>query len=656
MIRLENISKVYTQGTIQIRALDGISITIQQGEFIAIMGPSGSGKSTLAQLIGLLDTPTAGQITYDGETVTACSPEKIAQIRSNQVGFVFQQFFLLPRLNAIENVRLPNLYLTGALSTESGTKAKSMLNRVLLGDRMTHRPKELSGGQQQRVAIARSLMNDPLILIADEPTGNLDSVSEKEIMQLLLSLNQEGKTIIVVTHEENIAEIASRIIRMRDGRIITDTAKVTAKESVKNSIKNTEVKNKISDTRKSISIFAFFKMAYTVAMGNRIRSTLSALGILIGVASVITMLALGNGADEAMKEQLSSLGSNVLVLRPGSFRAMGVSQESGMAVRFTTKDAEDISKNVSGIVHVAPTLNGRAQAAYKAKNWSSQILGTVPEYAIMRSSEPALGRFFTNKENDARERIAVLGVTVVRELFGDSNPIGEWIKLNRIPFQVIGILPTKGANSFRDQDDIIVIPVETAKYRLIGTEYLSTIDMQIDDPQMADAISDEVRNLIGREKRIPLSQQADAFQIRNNAELKEAISATSKTMGLLLSGIALISLVVGGIGIMNIMLVSVTERTREIGLRKALGATARDLLMQFLTESVFISFIGGFMGLLLGLTTSIVISKFFGIAAKVTLPSVVLSLSCSLFAGIFFGVFPAKKASKLDPITALRSE
>ena len=651
MIEIRDITKTYQMGDNIVSALRGVSLVIEAGEFVAIMGPSGSGKSTLTHILGLLDVPSTGSYKLKGREVAHLTEDELAVLRREQIGFIFQQFNLLPRMSAVENVALPLMYS----QKDAGNRPGELLKMVGLDSRSSHRPNELSGGQQQRVAIARALVNSPRMILADEPTGNLDSVSEKEIMTALKDLNAQGITVVIVTHEEEIAAQAKRVIRMRDGVIQSDE-KISARESDHLEFAVGPHVDQAPQKRPVIfEVLQHFLSGYRALAANKIRTALSMLGILIGVAAVVAMLALGRGAQKAIESQLSSLGSNLLVLRPGSVRVGGVSQEAGATTRLTALDAEALKTEISTINAVVPTVNGRAQVTYLNKNWSTQVTGVTPEYATVHASVPTVGRFFTDDENRRRTRVAVIGMTIVRELFGTQSPIGETIKINKVSFQVIGIVPEKGATGWRDQDEIIVLPLSTAMYRLLGKTYVDSIDIEVRSASDIVATEDAVTALMLNRKHVAESQ-SEAFQIRNMADIQEALSQSSKTMGALLASIAAISLLVGGIGIMNIMLVSVTERTKEIGLRKAIGARKRDILMQFLAESVVVSVIGGLIGIALGWGITVVLSRVSGWATSVSVDSIILSFGFSAFIGIVFGIYPARKASLLHPIDALRYE
>ena len=637
-------------GDTTVHALRGVSLTIEDGDFVAIMGPSGSGKTTMANVLGLLDVPSSGSYKLNGREISQLSEDDLAVLRREEIGFIFQQFNLLPRMSAAENVALPLLYS----GHENAEKFEyKLLKNVGLGTRSDHKPKELSGGQQQRVAIARSLINKPKMILADEPTGNLDSVSEKEIMKILRDLNEQGITIVIITHEDEIGEQANRLIRMRDGVIQLDERKKTFK---KREAKKAAIEIETATKLNSAEIVEYFRQGLKTLLANKIRTCLSMLGILIGVAAVVATLAIGNGAQRAIEKQLASLGSNLIVLRSGAIRVAGVSQEAGATTRLNFEDAKALKNELSEVKEVSPSVNGRGQVTFLNKNWSTQIIGAAPPYARIRAAQPVVGRFITDEENSKRARVAVIGETVISELFGDKNPIGEMIKINKVNFQIIGILPQKGANGWQDQDDVIVIPILTAMHRLLGKEYVDSIDIAAKNAESVDDMQEKIMDLMYARKRVPFSQRKDAFQIRNMADIKETLSESSKTMSILLSSIAAISLLVGGIGIMNIMLVSVTERTKEIGLRKAIGAKKRDILMQFLAESVVVSVVGGLAGIFLGAGSAKILSTLAGWDTLVSINSVLLAFSFSVFIGLLFGIYPARKASNLAPIDALRYE
>lgn len=654
MISLENICKTYGKGNVAVEALKDVSLEISRGEFVSIMGESGSGKSTLLNVLGFLDRPDCGSYKILDIDVARFSDDDLAYLRNRLVSFVFQQFHLLRRASALENVELPLVY---ANKRNLMNRAKEKLASVGLAERSKHAPSELSGGEQQRTAIARALVNDPLIIFADEPTGNLDVKSKEEIMGILKDLNTRGKTIIMVTHEREIADRADRIVTMCDGRIVSDerTNPHQTDSPVKDDFSIKTLFGKRSDTFKGVEFAEHLRQSFRAICSNKARSFLSMLGILFGVGAVIAMLALGQGAQESMEARLRSLGSNLLMIRSGSGTVRGVHQAAGSVTRLTHQDVDAIRKLKPDIEKASGYVRGNAQVIYRNANWNTRVEGVGYDFGEMRASIPELGRWFSREEILRRERVAVLGITVAERLFGEESPVGKSIRINRGNFTVIGVAPEKGHGGWRDRDDMVYVPLTTAMYRLLGKDYLDNIYAQVTESVPTEAAEKRIRELIISRHRIRRNPE-DHFHIRDMSEIQEMLESTTRTMGALLGSIAAISLLVGGIGIMNIMLVSVTERTREIGLRKALGARSKDIMGQFLIESVVMTLSGGGMGVILGISAAALLSFFAGWATKVNVSNIFLAAGFSIAVGIFFGMWPAKKAAALNPIEALRYE
>jgi macrolide transport system ATP-binding/permease protein len=653
LLELSGISKTYAVGTqISVKALDGIDLKVEAGEFVALMGPSGSGKSTLMAIMGLLDKSDGGSYRLNGREISNLSDHDSALLRNRFFGFIFQSFNLLPRLDIMTNVLLPFIYSPGGITQKSREKVAALMERVGLADRLRHSPTEISGGQQQRVAVVRAIANDPLVILADEPTGNLDSKSTEEIIGMLAELNRNGNTIIMVTHNPDLAKYATRVLLLKDGRIIED--KVQSRTKAAAPSYNTEFEKKNGGSVFSAdSIKNYTKEALISLKANKLRSFLSIIGVMIGVAAVIAMLAIGTGAKAQVEKSLSNLGTNLLMVS-SSRRSAGISLGSDSVTRFNFEDLAALKK-IEGVKNAIPYVTGRAQAVYGGRNWNTSIVGTETEYETVKDSSPSSGRFFTKAEVATRAKVAVIGSNVASELFAGDDPVGKDLRLNRVSFRVVGVLPQKGSAGFQNLDDQILIPVTTAMYRLIGTDYISRFDVQAENSAVLSNIEAEIPATLGRIRRLQESQY-DQIDVRNMADIQKAMNETIQTLTYLLGSIAAVSLLVGGIGIMNIMLVIVMERTREIGLRKALGAQNSDIMTQFLVEGTLICLIGGTIGILFGASIAVFMSTIFGWNTLVSGGSIVLAFGFSIFTGIVFSLWPASRAAKLMPIEALRYE
>ncbi len=655
MLSLRNICKRYVMGEHTVYALDDVSLHVGRGEFIAIIGTSGSGKSTLMHTIGLLDRPDSGVYEIDGNDVTSLSDTQAARLRNRTFGFIFQQFNLLQRASALENTNLPLLYSGRSAQAHRG---QHMLERVGLAERTHHTPGELSGGQQQRVAIARALVSNPSIILADEPTGNLDTQSSADIMALFRALHRQGLTVILVTHDPEVAEHADRIITIRDGKIEEDRRNETPREHGGTDDGFAALFGDKAHKRSWGAVLregtALTRQSLRALWHNKARTVLSALGIMIGVAAVIAMVSLALGAQESMNERLSRLGSNLLTLRPASRTRQGVQLGWNEVSRMTLEDAQALTQ-VPHVQRVSAAVNGHVQLQYGSANWATRAFGVSPDYDEMRDEVPVLGRFITPQDVRNRARVAVIGMTPVQQLFGEGvNPVGQSIRINRMSYEIVGVSPERGGSPWRDHDDAVKVPITTAMYRLFGRRYIEWAEVEVDASENIPITETALVHFMAR--RHNRDPAEEPFDVRNMADIREAISATTQIMSVLLACIAGISLIVGGIGIMNIMLVSVTERTREIGLRKAVGARRRDILAQFLIEALAVSLLGGMTGLVLGTGASLATAKLAGWAMKISGLSAVIAFAFSVFVGIFFGLWPAMKASKLDPIAALRYE
>ena len=645
MIRLEGIGKTYRSGEISTTVLQDIDLAIHAGEFVAIMGASGSGKSTLMHLLGCLDKPTAGRYLFEGQDIAQLSSDDLASLRSRTFGFIFQSYHLISSANATENVEVPAIY-AGLPREQRHTRAEELLTGLGLGDRLKNRPNQLSGGQQQRVSIARALMNDARILLADEPTGALDSKSGQDVLALLKELHGRGKTVIVITHDREVANHADRLIEIRDGEIIHDSGRKeedqTAPEAAVAKPARPQGLAALGDTSEAV------RMALRALRANLFRTVLTLLGIVIGVASVVVMLAVGNGARQDVVERISDMGTNLLLVRPGAPNTRR--SADGTTNTLTPEDAI-IATRIDNVVAAVPEADTRATIRAGNTDAQTQITGTTAEYVKAKSWPLAAGVFINEEDNRRYAAVAVIGQTVASNLYADQNPLGEYLLIRNVPFLVIGVMEAKGATPWgQDQDDVVLVPINTASNRLIGSRHLSSISVLIDDLSLSDITQEAVRQAI-----LANHSGVEDFQIRNMASLLENIASTQDTFTVLLGSIAAISLLVGGIGVMNIMLVNVSERTREIGIRMATGARTRNILQQFIVEAMVVSAIGGAIGVVVGLGFAAML-QYFGTSILFTPGPVLLAFSCAFATGLIFGFMPARKAAHLDPVVALSAD
>lgn len=640
LIRLQAVTKTFQNGELAVRVLHGINLEIYPGEFVAIMGQSGSGKSTLMNILGCLDKPSSGEYFFAGHDVAHLDRDGLAHLRREAFGFVFQSYNLLAGSTACENVEMPAVY-SGMSQEARRARAEALLASLGLQERLDHRPNQLSGGQQQRVSIARALMNGGQIILADEPTGALDSHSGKEVMRLLKELSEQGHTIILITHDAEVAQHAQRLIEIRDGLIISDPGPKKPEANAAHV--------KISEQARPTSLWSDLLTAGKTAVRslrhNVFRTVLTLLGIVIGVASVITMLAIGDGAKKAIVDSISSMGSNLLLVLPG-----GPTQRWRWdSVTLTPEDVEAI-KDIPHIAAALPEINGNYTLRYGNLDHSTTVTATGSRFPIARKWDLDEGTFFTEDDEKNYATVTVLGKTVAAKLFLGQDPVGKYLMVNNVLFQVIGVMAERGADpGGRDQDDAVFVPFSTGSLRVMGQRYLRNITISVDTEANIDGVESEVHKLMMER------HGTEDFQIRSMASLIDTLSATQNTMTILLGSIAAISLLVGGIGVMNIMLVSVTERTREIGVRMATGARMVHILQQFLLEALAVSALGGLIGVGLGLGCAALVAHF-GTSVAYSIWPVVLAFSCAFITGLVFGYLPARKAASLDPVAALASE
>jgi macrolide transport system ATP-binding/permease protein len=776
IIRVENLCKTYQLGEVDVPVLNGMSLSIRRGEMVALMGASGSGKTTLMNILGCLDRPSSGEYWLDGQEMSELAPHERALVRGAKIGFVFQNFNLLARTTALNNVLMPLNYALGQPShTESKRRASQLLALVGLEQRLHHEPSRLSGGQQQRVAIARALVNMPPLILADEPTGNLDSHTSVEILRTFQQLNAAGITVILVTHDPKVASFAHRTIHISDGLIDSNGGSRPHQAPMSHAVHGESLLNLPSGRNGATDIYSgsdsveqvvalinllprlptpasshptagtdttmssiakltpltaasgdakliktrvprrsvaavlpmTFRTALTALRRNKLRTGLTTLGIVIGIAAVIAMVEVGQGSSNAIQQTIAKMGAGVVQIDPNGVSIGGVSTGAGGRATLSAADCEAILRKCPSVRWAAPSVDCRMQVMYGHRNWAPHnILGTTPAFLQIRDWTVDEGESFTEGDVVRAANVCLIGKTPLRELFRGELPIGRTIRINNVPLKVVGVLSSKGANMAGwDQDDMIIVPLTTVKFHLSGIRSINattapaaaptlnqanslnqlyptqtmrlysvpTALQTLNNPQLkrfldlddvwvsatapryvAEAIS-EITDLL-RERHRLQEEDADDFRVRDLTEISKTLASTSRLMTNLLTCVAVISLVVGGVGIMNIMLVSVTERTHEIGLRMAVGARGGDILWQFLVEAVLVCLVGGLAGIVLGRGVSIAITAVMSWPTMVSLPAILAAVAVSVVVGVIFGFYPAWKASRLNPIEALRYE
>ncbi|VTX49402.1 MacB family efflux pump subunit [Neisseria sicca] len=643
LIECKNINRYFGSGANRVHVLKDVSLSIEKGDFVAIIGQSGSGKSTLMNILGCLDSATSGSYQIDGIETAKMEPDELAALRRERFGFIFQRYNLLGSLTARDNVALPAVYM-GMGGKERSNRAEKLLQDLGLEGKEGNKPSELSGGQQQRVSIARALMNGGEIIFADEPTGALDTASGKNVIEIIQKLHKEGHTVIMVTHDPGIAAIANRIIEIRDGEIISDSSK------------NPEIPESKIERIKEKSSWLFyydqfveaFKMSVQAIMAHKMRSLLTMLGIIIGIASVVSVVALGNGSEKKILADISAMGTNTISIFPG--RGFG-DRRSGRIKTLTIDDAKVIAKQ-SYVASATPQTTSGGTLTYRNTDLSASLYGVGEQYFDVLGLKLESGRLFD--ENDVKEdaQVVVIDQNTKEKLFGaDVNPLGKTVLFNKRPLTVIGVMK-KEENSFGNADVLMLwSPYTTVMHQITGESHTNSITVKIKDDANTQVAEKGLTELL------KTRHGTEDFFMNNSDSIKQMVETTTGTMKLLISSIALISLVVGGIGVMNIMLVSVTERTKEIGVRMAIGARRNNILQQFLIEAVLICIIGGLVGVGLSTAISLVFNHFVTeFPMEISIGSVIGAVVCSTAIGVAFGFMPANKASKLNPIDALSKD
>lgn len=651
LLEVKNLTREFPAGESTVQILKGINLEIYPGELVAIVGQSGSGKSTLMNILGCLDKPTNGSYKVKGRETRELEPDELAQLRREYFGFIFQRYHLLGDLNATGNVEVPAIY-AGADATERNARAKQLLTDLGLGDKTQNRPSQLSGGQQQRVSIARALMNGGDVILADEPTGALDKNSGIEVMRILRELNAKGHTIILVTHDHNVAKNATRIIEISDGNIISDKPNVPEVDDgfEKESLVRNEQK-KISSWRSAVDrLGEAFRMALLAMNAHRMRTFLTMLGIIIGIASVVSVVALGNGSQKQILENISSLGTNTITVFQG--RGFGDNSRTAQVKTLIPDDATALSEQpyVDG---VSPSVNSSVTGRFKEIEASTTVNGVSEDFFYVKGMNFESGQPFDKESVTEQAQDVVIDSNTKNTFFADgTNPVGQVILLGSVPSRVIGVIEEQKSMMGNSDSLNVYLPYSTVMSRMLGQSNVRSIIVRIKDEYPSAAAENAILSLL-----VQRHGAQDVFT-QNSDSIRETIQETTQTMTLLVSAIAVISLVVGGIGVMNIMLVSVTERTQEIGVRMAVGARQSDILQQFLIEAVLVCILGGILGVLLSLGIGQLITHFAGGTFQMaySTTSIVAAFVCSSLIGIVFGFIPARNAARLNPVDALSRE
>ncbi|MGP5547418.1 MacB family efflux pump subunit [Psychrobacter alimentarius] len=647
LMQVKGLIREFKAGEQTIRVLHDIDLTINQGEMVAIIGQSGSGKSTLMNILGCLDQATAGEYKIYGQSVSRLDADELAKLRREHFGFIFQRYHLLGDISARDNVSVPAVY-AGMDGQARSERAEKLLADLGLGAKVNNRPNQLSGGQQQRVSIARALMNGGDIILADEPTGALDSKSGEDVMKILYDLNAQGHTIIMVTHDPGLAAQAERVIELKDGYVIADYKNDHYKSTT------TQPAPILDNNRKSVfssfidRLLEAFKMSLLAMRAHKMRTLLTMLGIIIGIASVVSVVGLGKGSQEQILTNISSLGTNTITVRDGY--PYGDPRRQYNDENLTPQDAQAV-EDQPYVISVSPQLDANMNVRYRNIQEAASISGVGQDYLSVSGETLAQGQGFDDQSILRRTQDIIIDNNAKNTFFpNDADPIGEVVLIGSVPGRVIGVLEPNNSGFGGEVDTpTLYMPYTTMMSRIKGSDNIESFVALIDDKISSSAAESAIYQLM--ESR----HGTDDFRIRNSDSIRQTIESTTTAMTLLISSIAIISLVVGGIGVMNIMLVSVTERTNEIGVRMAVGARQSDIMQQFLIEAVLVCVLGGLIGIGMAFAIGELINRVGGDSFKViySMTSIIAAFVCSTLIGVVFGFLPARNAAKLDPVEAL---